>query len=285
MGTLMKILECLDAYIASRDNCGEYNQILRGRVIKFVAWAGVEEVGQVTEHMINAWLTHLKDSGLTPVTINGYRANLLSLLNAASDDGVRPYLHSRKIKRIKSQEIIPDGWSQQEVTSLLDYCRQIDGYYTTGIKASYYWMAVVLVAYDTGLRRGDILHLKVDDISTDGRYIIQRKTRRRHRIAVNKSTYDMFQRTLPPDRDLAFPWPYNATTFSKKFIDIARGAGLRGSFKFLRSGSGSEVESEKPGAGAKHLGHTGVHVFQKHYDVEGISRGTLSLPPEIRFQL
>lgn len=71
----------------------------------------------------------------------------------------------------------------------------------------------------------------------------------------------------------------SAESFRKEARKLISAAGLPGSLKWLRSGSGSNFERLHPGRGHEHLGNTRA-VFEAHYLVDEIVNSDAALLPE-----
>jgi hypothetical protein len=77
-------------------------------------------------------------------------------------------------------------------------------------------------------------------------------------------------------------WPgYTRKNICRAFRDMARGAGVNGTSKYIRSGGSSECDRKNPGTGWQHLRHSSPEVWQKHYRVDKICDQDRPMPPEL----
>jgi len=115
-----------------------------------------------------------------------------------------------------------------------------------------------MVAWDTGLRWGDLVTLQADQIGADGLVVRpQRKTGRPYIGRISASTAEATRRSLErTPLGTVFPWEASHETFCAQFRHLTELAGVRmGTWKWLRRGSATDVELERPGSASAHLGH------------------------------
>jgi integrase len=269
-------------YVVARSISPVYAERLRKRscaLAKFALTARLSDV--FTEDVINRFLTSL--SRLSPPTVKSYRQDLLSMWNAAADLDLVPYARARRIKRIKCPELLIECFTLEEARAILEQAKKCYPYpMRSGISRRLYWPAVIMLAWDTGLRRGDCWAFKKSCIRPDGTArIVQRKTQQVLSVRLHPSTIAALN-AIPLDPPCRWPGSVsNPTRFGIQFKAICRAAGVnRGSFKWLRRASGSYVEVQMPGAGSKHLGHSCPQMFTKHYDGK-LGGHTLPQPPDL----
>jgi integrase len=279
---MSEIMEFYDRYIAARDVTRAYAGNLRRRIKKLVANAGSESVADVfTEANLNKVLQSLAE--LSPWTVRHYRGNMLALWNAAADEGLVPYPISRRIRRPKCPAQVVECFSHKEVQRILEASRTCFSYrMRTGVHSRQYWPTLIMLAWDTGLRRGDCWRFRKSWIKPDGSaHIVQSKTGKPTAVRLHAATIAELNK-IPFDQ--ACYWSgsiHNGGRFSRQFRDIRDAAGLtHGTFKWLRRSSGSYVELEQPGAGTKHLGHSDARMFAAHYDGK-LGGHTAPMPPAL----
>lgn len=91
--------------------------------------------------------------------------------------------------------------------------------------------AYILVAYDTGLRMGDILSLRLEDIDLNGSMVVTRhKTGKPIRCQLRPETMAAIAKTVPPARELIFGGAIRVTSrmdkcFPRLFAELAGKAG------------------------------------------------------------
>lgn len=142
--------------------------------------------------------------------------------------------------------------------------------------------AGIATAYSTGLRRGDLLAIRKDQIRTDG-VVTLTQSKTGYPISVQLSDDAIAAiRRMPIDEPLAFPWPYHENALPRQFRAIVKEAGVRpGQFKWIRATSGSYAEQQVPGNGPKMLGHRSAQVFRDHYEDTNITRPSPLRPPPL----
>ncbi len=272
----------VEHFLLARDVSEKYADTVRARVAAFEAWTGCPVVlRSLTPGMLSEWLVSLQGAGLAAWTVKGSRANILAVWNAAADKHLCDYANPRQIRNITPPQQVPEGWSAEEVSRLVAHCETLAAELPNGISRSAYYSAVSRVGYDSGARRGDVLRMTQEQIDTSGLWTwVQKKTGKVNAARLHPSTLAAIAETFGPCRSLVFEWPYGPNHWATEFGRIVTGAGLRGSFKWLRRSSGSLVEAQQPGAGHKHLGN-GAAVFDRHYSVPRIADANRPMPPEL----
>jgi site-specific recombinase XerD len=271
------IFRLVERYILSRDVSQMYADRLQCRAAKLAKFAGTEGIDRLfTEDVVNGFLSSL---ALKPVTIRCYRTDIVSLWQAAADEDLVKYPRLRRIRRPKCDALVIECYTVNEARKLLQSARKLTGEYPTGVQKWLYWTAAIMVAWDSGLRRGDIWNLRKSDIREDGTVrVVQHKTKQVVTARLRETTVKALS-LIPYDK--ALYWAGDPGYFGQHFRRIAEGAGVeRGSFKWLRRSSASYVDLQMPGAGTKHLGHATPQIFTKHYDGK-LGGHTLPLPPEL----
>jgi integrase len=133
----------------------------------------------------------------------------------------------------------------------------------------------IRVAWDSGLRWGDLIALPVAAVRPDGwTSVTQSKTGKVATFRLSASTMEALKATLETaPRDLICPWPSSHETFTTQVRNLVRRAGIRpGTWKWIRRASGTDVELQAEGAGHLHLGNT-RRIFEAHYaDASQIAR-------------
>jgi integrase len=279
----MSIQDFVEKYIAARDVSKTYVYRLRKVATKLTTFLGTSDVAEIfVEDNVNRFLASLTDA--SPFTVRSYRSDVLSLWNAAADHDLVAYPRMRRIRRAKCPQQVIECFSVDEVKALLAALPTVSGGHplSNGVDRAVFWNAIIRLAWDTGLRRGDCWEFRKSWIRPDGTArVTQRKTRQVVTVRLHKSTVEALD-AIPFDK--ATHWPgkvSNSSRFCSQFRCLLRRAGIRhGSFKWLRRASGSYVDAELPGAGYKHLGQSGQQVFKQHYDA-GLAGHVGPMPPEL----
>jgi integrase len=204
---------------------------------------------------------------------------LLSLWNSAADDDLVPYPRMRRIRRAKVPELVVRCFTIAEVNRLIDAAGRLEGEYENGVTRRAYWRAAIMVAWDTGLRRGDVWRFRKSIVRDDGTLrVVQHNTKRVVAVRLRAGTVKALAEI---QHDEALRWTWAETYFGRHFKRLVKAARVSdGTFKWLRRSSGSYVELQQAGAGSKHLGQTRPEVFTKHYDAK-LGGHTLPMPPAL----
>lgn len=274
-GLAMQLLDFVSRYIESRPMCEGYARTLRKRAAKLAVFSGRADLQAVfNEATVNSFLASL--NGLSPYTKNKYRADYLALWRAAADEDRVPYPMPRRIRREKTHELVVECYLEHEARALVVAAQHLTGAYSNGVSRRAYWPACIRAAWDSGLRRGDVWRLKLSQIRPDRTaLIVQHKTRQAVTCRFHRSTVKAIK-----GAGGSLEWVQCDWAFSTHFQEIVKLSGIgRGSFKWLRRGSGSRIDADHPGQGHRHLGN-GRHVFDRHYDAK-LNAVKKPLPPEL----
>ncbi len=274
------LLSYVDRVLFARDITPDYAAKVRYCCRKFCEWLQCDPgIDGLDCGPVNEFLAHLKELGKRPDTIAGYRRALLVIWNEAyqSRDNDNAPLRVRKIKTPRdSIEALP----QADIRKLLAHTATISGYFPNGVKRSVFWAGAINSAYSTGLRRGDLLRVKRAAIGQGGiARVMQNKTG--HPVTVRFSPEAMAAIEQMAVDDFALPWPYHENALSRQFRKLAKAAGVRGQFRWLRRSAASYAERECKGDGKRVLGHRSERVFQDFYEDQSITNPEPISPPPI----
>ena len=142
------------------------------------------------------------------------------------------------------------------------------------IKPAAWWRALLLVAYNTGLRRRSLLELRMSEVNWALHLLelppSRMKSGRPHVCHLNDAamaTLDAICRDRT--RELVFPWPHCSTYFHtclRRLLDTAciprrEHFGLQN----LRATNGTQLWSIDPSAAQAGLGHSNIATTRRHY--------------------
>jgi len=233
---------------------------------------------------VSEWLRDLAQTR-APSTVRAKRVQVMALWRAAADDGLCP-LPTRRVRSVRVPMPDPVAWTRDEVGHLAAACARLKRNHRCGLRRALWWELAVRVAWDTGLRWGDMIALRVDQITEDGLVRLQQSKVRRPLLArLSPSTLALAKRTVAEcPRGLLLPWTGSHETFSRQLRHLVRLACIRdGSWKWIRRGSATDVELAERGAATAHLGHRpGSRVAALNYldaEILGVNR---QLPRELR---
>lgn len=227
-----------EQYLSETSICPAYAAQLRHRVRSFCDFCGEDVLpANATPERVNPWLVHLVDRGLSPVTVAGYRRNILTLLAYGAVLGLCAMPCARRYRRPRYKLPPPTAWTVQ-VGRLLYTCKSFHTH----------WLAYCRVAYETGLRRGDIW--RIDQVSTEVFQVVEHKTGTVRPCIVRAATVE----AVLAAGGLRPPWEPSHWSWHAR--QLVKSAELCGTLKLLRRSHGSLVGT---------LYHSAGHTLRRHY--------------------
>lgn len=274
----LSLLSYVDRVLLARDITPDYAAKVRYCCRAFCRWLNYDPgINALDFQPVNEFLAHLQSIGKQPNTVAGYRRALLVVWNEAyrEGDNNNPPL---RVRRIRTPRQTIEAFSHDQIRKLLTYVAKFQDFLPNGVKRADFWTAAIHAAYSTGLRRGDLLRLNREQIGQGGvARVLQNKTGYPITIRISPETLAAIERM--PSHDLLLPWPYHENALSRQFRKIAKGAGVRGQFRWLRRSAGSYAERDQPGSGKRMLGHQTDRIFHVHYEDLSITGDVPVQPP------
>lgn len=251
----------------------------------FERWAGGPiPLAELDEASVSAWL---RDYSATakPHTVRSKKNQLLALWRAAADDGLTDEPSSRRVRRVRCPEQVVDAWTREEVEQLLRTAATLPRRHRCGLSRAAWFDLAIRVAWDSGLRWGDLIALRVDSVQPDGTTVVQSKTHKAITFRLSPTTLEALAATLTAcPRRLVCPWPASHETFNDQVRTLVAKAGIRaGTWRWIRRGSGTDVEAQADGTGHLHLGNT-RGVFEQSYLAPAIIGRRTPSPRELLVQ-
>jgi integrase len=153
------------------------------------------------------------------------------------------------------------------MTHLLEATEHITGRdIPIGVKRSAFWRAIILAAWSTGLRLGDIERIKRDQIGSDGSLIVhQQKTGRPVLCKLSAEAMAAIEKIGHTPSGFIFGGRLSSCVMFSDFRTLAAAAGLKGTSKKIRKSGATAVESAIPGAAKGFLGHQTHGLSYRHY--------------------
>lgn len=275
---MISLREFTAQYVACRQLNPNYAKRLIWTAAALEAQSGRSAIDEVlAEEIANEFLAANADK--SPFTVRSYRSDILSLWNGAANCNLVPYPALKRIRLPKVPELLIDCYTVGEARELASAASTLIGRYRWGVRKRDYWAAAIRLAWDTGLRRGDVIRFRRDSLRPDGvMMVLQGKTKKVVPVKLRETTIAALRLI---DGNYPLRWASDINYFTRYFRRIVVASGVnRGTFKWLRRASGSYVEKEQPGAGYKHLGQSGPQVFNRHYDAK-LGGHNLPQPPEL----
>ncbi|OHB68838.1 MAG: hypothetical protein A2V70_03505 [Planctomycetes bacterium RBG_13_63_9] len=141
-----------------------------------------------------------------------------------------------------------------------------------GFKPAAWWRALLVVGFNSQLRKRTLFEMRMDYIRWDDAKLIlppqHFKARRGQIIHLNQVTLDHL-RKIRTNRELVFEWPGSSKTYYRCFHQLQDEAGIPGSEHFglhdLRRTASTLLYRESAEAAQRALGHASLAVTLKHY--------------------
>lgn len=276
------LLAYTDRVLVARDITPDYASKVRYCVRAFCEWLGCDPgIDGLDAPPVNEFLAHLQQSK-RPDTVAGYRRAILVVWNEGyrAGDNDNPPL---RVRRIKTPRDPVDAFRHAEILILLAYVSMLAGFFPNGAKRADFWTAAIHSAYSTGLRRGDLLKLRRDQVGENGICRLrQSKTGYPVTVKLSPEALAAIGRMKHVPSDRALPWPFHENALGRQFRRIAKAAGIRpGQFRWLRRSAASYAEYESPGNGSRILGHRSPRIFRDFYEDATITAQEPIQPPPI----
>lgn len=254
-------------------------------------WGGVlghdPAYKDLTDENVNAFIIWLEESGTRrPATIRKHAANLTSMWRYLW------YSHKTKtqpgrIRKIRVPRVIPEAWTVEEIAKLTEAAKAMQGTFrNSGIRRAWFWESLIRAAWDTGLRRGDLLRLSRSQIPDGGCFrLVQEKTKNVVSCVLRPETLALIDEGIG-DRDAIWGVYKDPHSIGKPFGQLVESAGIRpGTLKRIRKSAASYVEAANRGTAAEFLGHApGSTVAPKHYLDRSITTPEPTLPPSLEVE-
>lgn len=265
----MTITDFADRYCTSVGGSAGYREQLRV-LTKRLPW----QVEDLTPSKINGYLAQALRQ-LAPSTVCNHRRMLMTLMKAAQRDGLAKD-HTQPIDRVKQNSPLIRAWTLEELRTLVEAARAMPGK-TLKYPCEYSVLmpAWILVGYSSGLRRGDMLRIRWDELR-DGRLnIVMSKTGKQHVSVLDEAAIDSMAKLPRYDRIIfgTIIGKDQVRRVMRRLIDMA---GLDGSGKWLRRSSATYAELSGISATLQ-LGHQTPGMAYRHY-VDPVIVSTLRKP-------
>lgn len=268
----MTLTDFVESYALTHEIRGSTLEQYRVTASVMNHWNGSPiEVAQLGDEMVNRFLRDYAEKK-KPHTVQSKRRQLLALWRCAAEDGLCS--PPKRVRTIKLPETRRDVWTAEEVRRLVSALEAIRGRIpiseiATGLALG----ALVRAAWDTGMRRSDLLRLTREHATHDGWLeIVQRKTGRLVLCKLSKDTRSAILRTFDdwaPPRQLIWPQsPMVVRRMVSIIADTAEDVGIgssRSPMKKLRRSSITAVEQQAPGSGYLQAGHTNTATTIRFY--------------------
>lgn len=232
---------------------------------------------------LNQYLTWMIESGAKPYTVKNRRTGLLILWRHAHRMKLAPRCSG--VRPVDTPPLAIDGYDVPRMEKLLAYSATLKGVQRrTGVSRSLYWDSFLRTDWEAGLRIGDMLRVELPHFDPDGwLWCIESKTRKGGWLRLSPETAASVSASIAANPKRNFIWPgYTRRNICRAFRELADGAGVGGTSRFIRRGGSSECDRLNPGQGWRFLRHSSPVVWEKHYRVDKIVRQDSPGPPPLR---
>lgn len=277
----MQLSQLLETYCLCRAVSPRYRQQLAIACGLFGRHLGrPAATADLADDTVNRWLVAYAN-GRRPHTVRGKRTALLVLWRWGYAEGFceQP---PRRVRKIVLPRLLPEAWGQADLRNLLAAAGSLSGHIRRWrVPWRSYYRALILVGYDSGLRLGDLLVLRWEQIEPDGTLlVVQGKTNWPLLARLRPETLATLEAIRHPEqsRPLALLKP---PALRRGWKRVLLAAGLRGAIQQLRRSGATSVEASQPGAATAYLGHRTPGIAQRHYVDPRIARQAVRQPPPL----
>lgn len=275
----MQLADLLGLYIASHDCSARYVESLR-RTARQAGACGIKTVGDLDPQHVNKFLANLSTAAVTRQNV---RRELLTLWRWAFDEG-HTEVPPLRVMRIRAVARPVEAWSMKDMQRMLALAEKDDTKVSVrgSMRVRDYLPGWIVIAYDSGLRFGDMLALRGTNFRNGAVCGTAHKTGKALVRPLSKYSCEWAQRLLDqsPDGSL-FSWfltRRRAIVTMRQFLDRNN---MHGSSKFLRRACATYIEAQAPGNAWRYLQHSVPTLVQRHY-VDSSLLDCPAGPPPIR---
>lgn len=213
-----------------------------------------------------------------PETVKNYLVLVQALLDKAAQPGPRnrdaagileraPYVKPPKVTRKIPRTVSPEVLGNAYLATV-----GMDRPQVPGIKPPAWWRAILVVAYNTGLRMGSLWKLRMEWVDWQGACIripgSALKNRIGQTIPLNATTLEHL-RAIRGERELVFPWTMHRRSFWILLRKLQALAAIPTAAQFtmhdLRRTLATTLWGVSPQAAQAALGHQTLEITKNHY--------------------
>jgi integrase len=222
-----------------------------------------------------------KTDRLKPTTINKTLRHVLAILNRlgprtyGNPDGLGKIDVVPYVKPLAEDPGEPRTATDQEINKIYRSCHA--AYWPvrdqTGVSPREWWQTLLVVVWNLGLRRNDLLSLRFDEISLPKGQLIRKseKTRKRKPKPLHPVVIEHLARIWPKPgelREFVFGVPDSRRQLYQWWYEIQRDAGIAEpyyTFHQIRKTCGTALYEHAPGAAQAMLEHSSISTTEKYY--------------------
>jgi len=254
---------------------------LRYTIVRFGKFLGRNPmIADLNEETVTGYLSWvINANGLSVSTANNSRSQLLSMWRYANRRGLIDKLPD--IDKLREYRGLPEAWTMEELGKIIAESRKQQTpktgmLYPPGL----YFPALILTAYDTGLRIRALRGIQRSAWKPERVEITAEANVMKHKVSqtfqVSEETRDALQNMLASaksehDSPLLFPWPHSEEALHAAYRKILERCGLytgpKDSFHKLRRTSATHLTAAVGiEAASRHLGHSGIEMTKRYVD-------------------
>ena len=237
-------------------------------------------LGDLSDELVAGFMAWQLANGRSPHTANKSMRHITALWRLAFKKKLVPEPPS--VERIRTPKRIPDAWSLAEFDKLLNTAADTPGVIDDTVPAGHFWLALLLVLYETGLRVGAVMQLERKALDVKTRWLHVPAEVQKHscdqRFRLHPETLEAVKAVLKAGTSKRlFPWPQRREALYRAMRRILDRAGLpsgrRDLFHKVRRTSATAVADKLGRAAAQdHLGHSAMFVTEMYLDPSKINR-------------
>jgi integrase len=164
-------------------------------------------IRQIDGRLLASFQAALLQTGVAPATVNGYTRPLKAMLRLAADEEYAVIVRVPKLRLLREPKRVPLALTVEEFGKVLVQSQQVQGMIGWH-PAAVWWRAVLLTAWETGLRYKALLALRTIDFLPDsGGLHCQaetQKTKEAQWFALSATTIAAIQAIVRPHEPLLF---------------------------------------------------------------------------------
>lgn len=227
-------------------------------LVRRLPWQAADLTPDKIDAYLDDALTHL-----APSTCHNHRRMLGTLMRFAAQEGYVDKGILRTLRRVKVPPPNPVALDHAQIAHWVKTARNMQGG-TRTCKYSILLVAWILVAYSTGLRTGDLLSIRYDQIRGHRLSLRQRKTSEPHVAWLDDSALEAIRR-LPQSGPLIFGGLTNKDRILHAMRRLVKQANQAGTTRTLRRSGATYCEASGKDA-SKHLGHRDPGMKKRYVD-------------------
>lgn len=203
----------------------------------FFEFSGDKELEDITPMLCQEFINHLAKGNMTDATVNRYIATIKHMFNKALDWELIERNPMRRVKQFKEKPRMR-FFSSSELERLIYSAKKLSRKRNSDNQTIFYY--IMMVAIYTGMRLGEIIHLKWMDIRDNEFVIHNSKSGKKRFVPINDELFDIL-RELDSTSEYIFPLKRRCSdVITKIWHKVRKEAGIAdGRFHDLRHTFGS----------------------------------------------